>query len=276
MSRHLRAALAALAACLLVLMVPAAATAASPSRLAAASASPSPSPTVYGCLVGEDEYGAPLPCELKVDILTPICDNDVPKLQYKVTAVGSPNTTVKITWINPGGANYVQADLPLEGTILWPGAVQDSAGNAVDWPGWRLENGVWVQGDEWDWVRPSVKVLFQVNPEMTVNVAYPPSSPNCATNPPQSTPSPTPSTPGESPSTPGSSPTTPDTEVLVDNPSPSPSTPDTEVLVDNPLPPDQLSHTGSNVAPILIGAAVLVVGGVLVVLLVNRQRRRGA
>jgi len=264
MSRHLRAALAALAACLLVLLVPAAANAAAPSRVV--SASPSPSPTVYGCLVGEDEYGAQLPCELKVEVLTPICDNDVPKLKYKVVAVGSPNTTVKITWINPSGDDYVQSDLPLEGTILWPGAVQDSAGNAVDWPGWRLENGVWVEGDQWDWVRPSVSVLFEVNPHMTVNVAYPPSSPDCNDNPPQSTPSASPST----------TPTTPDTEVLVDNPSPSPSTPDTEVLVDNPLPPSELSQTGSNVAPILVGAAVLVIGGALVVLLVNRQRRRGA
>ena len=32
-------------------------------------------------------------------------------------------------------------------------------------------------------MRPTVQVLFQVNPEATVTVAYPPSSPNCLTNP---------------------------------------------------------------------------------------------
>jgi len=155
--------------------------------------------------------------------------------------VGSPNTTVTITWVNPGGADVVQAGLPLQGTVLWPGAVQGANGTALDWPGWRLENGVWVEGDEFDWVRPSVQVHFKVNPEMTETIAYPPSSPDCLTNPPQV------------------------------QPSPSASTPDTEVLVDNPLPPE-VAATGSEVAPLLIGGAVLVAAGVITVLLVNRRR----
>ncbi|ROS21754.1 peptidase [Cellulomonas sp. PhB150] len=263
MARIAKVGLAALAALALMLLAPGQAMASGAVRAAdptpsQSAAAPTPSPTVYGCLVGEDEYGTKLPCELRVEVLTPICDNEVPKLRYKVVAVGSPNTKVKITWVNPSGPDVVQADLPLEGTVLWPGAVQDASGRGIDWPGWRLENGVWVEGDEFDWVRPSVSVLFQVNPEMTVSVAYPPSSPQCLTNPPSSTPSPTP--------------TTPDTEVLVDNPTPNPSTPDTEVLVDNPLPPE-VAATGSNVAPLLIGAGILVGGGLLVVLLVNRQRR---
>ncbi|HWJ84038.1 MAG TPA: peptidase [Cellulomonas sp.] len=252
MARIAKAGLAALAALVLMLLAPGSAMAGGPTSVRAASespsqeATPSGSPTVYGCLVGEDGYGTKLPCELHVKVLEPICDNDVPKLKYEVEAVGSPNTKVKITWLNPGGDDYVQDNLPLSGTVLWPGAVQDADGNAVDWPGWRLEDGVWVEGDEFDWVRPSVSVLFQVNPEMTVNVAYPPSSPKCLTNPP---------------------------EVLVSTPSPDPTTPDTEVLVDNPLPPE-VAATGSNVAPLLIGAAVLVGGGLIAVLLVNRQRRR--
>jgi hypothetical protein len=252
MARIAKVGLAALAALALMLLAPGqamasgAVRAADPSPSQSASA-PTPSPTVYGCLVGEDEYGTKLPCELRVEVLTPICDNEVPKLKYEVVAVGSPNTKVKITWVNPTGPDVVQADLPLEGTVLWPGAVQDASGRGIDWPGWRLENGVWVEGDEFDWVRPSVSVLFQVNPEMTVSVAYPPSSPKCLTNPPQ---------------------------VLVSTPSPSPTTPDTEVLVDNPLPPE-VAATGSNVAPLLIGAGILVGGGLIVVLLVNRQRRAG-
>ncbi|WP_230684846.1 LPXTG cell wall anchor domain-containing protein [Cellulomonas sp. JZ18] len=55
----------------------------------------------------------------------------------------------------------------------------------VDWPGWRLENGTWVEGDEYDWVRPEVTVRFDVNPSSTVTVAYPPSSPQCLTSPPR-------------------------------------------------------------------------------------------
>ena len=61
----------------------------------------------------------------QVKLLTPICDNDVPKLKYEVVAVGSPNKTVTITWVNPDGADVVQSGLPLSGTVLWPGAKQD-------------------------------------------------------------------------------------------------------------------------------------------------------
>ncbi len=68
--------------------------------------------------------------------------------------------------------------------MLWPGAVVDSNGNPLDWPGWRLVGGQWVQRDEFDWVRPQVNVTFVVNPEQTVAVSYPPSSPQCNANPP--------------------------------------------------------------------------------------------
>ncbi len=140
----------------------------------ATSATPSPSPSQeYGCLQDSDDYGPPGPCELQIQLLKPFCDNDVPKLSYAVKAIGSPNTTVTITWINPGGADFVQSDLPLTGTVLWPGAVVDDNGNAVDWPGWTLlPDGTWVEGDQWDWVRPDTQVKFEVNPEMTVDVTY--------------------------------------------------------------------------------------------------------
>ena len=162
--------------------------------MASADTDPSPAPTDYGCLVdeggavadAEGDYSPPLPCELRIVTKSPICDNDVPKLQYAVEAIGSPNTTVTITWVNPAGADVVQSGLPLSGTVLWPGAVEKN-GKGVDWPGWRqLADGTWVEGDEYDWVRPSVQVTFAVNPEATVTVAYPPSSPQCLTSPPGS------------------------------------------------------------------------------------------
>ncbi len=140
---------------------------------------PSPTPT-------DTPTPTPTPTPaLNVGVLSPICDNDVPKLRYDITVTGTPNTTVTITWINPDGADVVYADQPLSGTVNWPGAVSAN-GRGVDWPGWRqLSDGTWVQGDEFDWVRPSVQVLFQVNPEATVTVAYPPSSPSCLTSPPE-------------------------------------------------------------------------------------------
>jgi hypothetical protein len=60
----------------------------------------------------------------------------------------------------------------------------DENNQPLDWPGWRLENGVWVQGDEWDWVRPNVQVQLDVNPEATIVLGYPPATPTCNTNPP--------------------------------------------------------------------------------------------
>ncbi|MFC0644486.1 LPXTG cell wall anchor domain-containing protein [Cellulomonas phragmiteti] len=151
----------------------------------AATAAPLAATVVTGddCTRGTDEYGAELPCEVEVTVLSPVCDNDVPKLRYAVTPIGSDRNRVTITFVNPGGADVVYADQPLTGTVLWPGAVQDSTGKGVDWPGWRLEGGTWVVGDEYDWVRPSVEVSFQVNPAASAVVGYPPSSPVCLTGP---------------------------------------------------------------------------------------------
>lgn len=149
----------------------------------ASAATPAPSPTVDDCTRGTDDYGAELPCEVDVTVLTPVCDRDVPKLRYAVTPVGSSGSTVTLTFVNPTGDDVVYADQPLSGTVLWPGAVVDASGAPVDWPGWRLEDGVWVQGDEFDWVRPSVEVTFEVNPTASAVVAYPPSSPVCLSQP---------------------------------------------------------------------------------------------
>ena len=149
------------------------------------SASPSPTAQVYGCINPVDSYGAPRACQLLVQVLTPVCDNDVPEAQVQVNPVGTPNDKVTITFINPSGPSVVYADQPLTGTVLLAGRGPGPDGRGIDWPGWtQLADGTWVEGDEYDWVRPSVKVNFEVNPDETVTVAYPPSSPSCNTNPP--------------------------------------------------------------------------------------------
>jgi hypothetical protein len=114
----------------------------------------------------------------------------VPKLTYQVAVTGTDSTTVTITWINPNGDDVVMTGLPLSGTVLWPGAVELN-GEPVDWPGWSFVDGSdpdsvadqWVEGDEFDWVRPTVTIRISVNPEAEMTVAYPPSSPDCATDP---------------------------------------------------------------------------------------------
>lgn len=230
MARFIRGALVALIAVLVGL------GGALPSNAAVEpSPSVSPSAQVFGCLQPLDNYGVHQVCQLDVKILSPVCDNDVPKLRYKVVAVGSPNDKVTITWINPAGDDVVYADLPLEGTVNWPGAVEGPDGKGIDWPGWtQLSDGTWVEGDQYDWVRPNVNVLFQVNPEATMTVAYPPSTPSCNTNP-----------PGD------------ESAVLADNPQ-------TAVL----------SATGTDAGPLVMLGAGLVVVGALVVALVAIARRR--
>lgn len=186
MNKIVRACLVALLAAASAIVAPALASAAPTSARTAVTPSPSPS-EVFACDVEEapGDYAPPGPCELRATLLSPICDNEVPKLRYVVEAIGTPNTTVTITFINPTGADVVYADLPLSGTVNWPGAVEDENGRGIDWPGWtQLPDGTWVEGDEFDWVRPSVQVMFEVNPSLTASVAYPPSSPVCLTDPP--------------------------------------------------------------------------------------------
>lgn len=133
------------------------------------------------------QYGPGEEPSIDVQFLEPVCDGDVPWLSYSVSVPeGVGNGTATVTFHHPSdpSQDYVQSGLPLSGRILWPGAETDSAGNPVDWPGWRLENGEWVVGDEWDWVRPSVEVTIEVNPVAGATVAYPPSSPACLTDPP--------------------------------------------------------------------------------------------
>lgn len=119
---------------------------------------------------------------LKVVAKQPICKLDVPYLSYELLVTGTESDTATITFLNPDGDDIVYADQPLAGELLWPGAAFDEAtGKATDWPGWRRdEKGAWVEGDEYDWVRPTVQVRFQVNPEATVTVDYPKATSECA------------------------------------------------------------------------------------------------
>jgi hypothetical protein len=143
----------------------------------------------------------PTPVEPALDVLvgSPECDGDVPYLDYEVDAVGTESDTVTITFVHPTDASkdVVYPDLPFSGRVLWPGAVVDADGMPVDWPGWRFDDGIWVEGDDSDWVRPSVEVRFEVDAAAsTVTVDYPPSEPLCDANPPEGEVDPATGTPG--------------------------------------------------------------------------------
>lgn len=124
-------------------------------------------------------------CELVLVRAAGICLGDAPVLDYAVEPFGTPNTTVSITFINPGGENAVLSGLPLSGRIYWPGTVIQN-GVVVDWPGWTQNpDGTWEQFDAYSYTRPSVRIEFEVNPSVGTVVSYPPATSACA-NPPQS------------------------------------------------------------------------------------------
>ncbi len=234
MLRFVRRSVAVVAVLLASVALAGPAMAADPSS--SSSATPT-GPTGYACLDQEAGYAPSGVCQLVVVKADAVCRNNAPYLDYTVQPEGTPNTTVTIIWGDPSTGNSVtQSNLPLSGSVLWPGTVLAPDGTVVDWPGWRQVDGQWVRGDQWDWVRPTVPVTFDVNPKATVTVTYPPDQVFC--NPPIS-------------------------EVLAaDDP-----TPTSAVLA--------FTGAG-DVAPLLyVALGVLVLGGVLVAVRIM-VRRRGA
>ena len=149
----------------------------SPSTPATSSPAATPGPSGYACLDQEGGYAATGVCQLVVLKAVAVCRGNAPWLDYAVEPQGTPNTTVTLVWGDPSGPHsFTQANLPLSGSVLWPGTVVDAQGNVTDWPGWRLVNGQWVQGDDWNWVRPTVPVTFKVNPPEQAPCADPPRS----------------------------------------------------------------------------------------------------
>ena len=58
---------------------------------------------------------------------------------------------------------------------------QGRARTPPDWPGWILQDGVWVAADDgFLWARGDIEVLFEVNPSTVFTVSYPQSSEACA------------------------------------------------------------------------------------------------
>jgi uncharacterized repeat protein (TIGR01451 family) len=116
-------------------------------------------------------------------VAAPRCTNDVAWLDYTATALNfTPSGGAMITWtkLNDQVAQTLTGQ-PLSGSLLWPGMVVDSEGDAVDWPGWQLVNEEWVPID--DGIRPTIRFTVSVNPEMTVEVTYPAATQACNAGP---------------------------------------------------------------------------------------------
>ena len=114
----------------------------------------------------------------------PLCFNDTPYIDYTVQVTGaSTNGGVTISFLSVGSTQVVSSTsgLPLSGRILYPGAAVDINGDPTDWPGWRFDGVNWVP--ENDGLRPTVQMLFVVNPELTAIVPYPDATPACVPEP---------------------------------------------------------------------------------------------
>ncbi|QTN39610.1 tandem-95 repeat protein [Cryomorphaceae bacterium] len=127
--------------------------------------------------------------EFAFGFVVPECDNDVAKLSWDINLLNFPSpgpTPLTITWADSlGNVIHVDSNLALTGTVLWPGMVVDNNGNPLDWPGWILQNGIWVPGaDGFEGLRPEAVVTFSINPSATVTLTYPPATPACGAEPP--------------------------------------------------------------------------------------------
>ena len=120
------------------------------------------------------------------------CNNDAAYVKYNLASANFDTNgyTLAVKWIdNAGKVIATQTGLPLNGQLLWPGVVLDNSGSVIDWPGWILVNGQWIEGsDGFETLRPTATLVFSVNPTDTLVVNYPPPSPYCNANPPQNAP----------------------------------------------------------------------------------------
>ncbi|GIG37964.1 peptidase [Cellulomonas pakistanensis] len=229
---------------------PPAASAVAAPALAAAVVDPCEQPT--------DGYAPPPECELLVAEAAGVCLEAAPVLRYAVEATGTTDDTLSITWVDPEGADITQDGLPLSGWVYWPGTVVKD-GVVVDWPGWHLTpEGTWSEHDAYDFTRPEVQVVLEVNPSATTVVAYPPETAVCA-NPPGAS---------GGPGAPGGEVEQVAGVVVTSDVLAAPE----DVRAASAV----LAVTGSDATPLVVAAALLLlVGGVLVALPVRRRHREG-
>ena len=137
-------------------------------------------------LAGGDDVTCTVTNELipKIEItaLAPECVNDAPFISYDITPFGFVSTgNAKLSFFDLDG-NFVESvDVTaLKGRVVFPGAEVDAQGNAIDWPGWKFENGLWVTDPSDARLREGLKVVVEVNPTAEGTVSYPPATAPCA------------------------------------------------------------------------------------------------
>lgn len=146
---------------------------------------PSPSPT--------NGYSPDEPTTPSLSGTTAIgeCISDVPWISYSVQLNDPDNvSTEAASLVMTSGGNTVSVPLgnlvdgELSGTVLWPGASVDGNGVANGWPGWEQVGGEWVQTDSnFGWTRGAISAYIEVNPQLSVPLSYPATTPTCVAGP---------------------------------------------------------------------------------------------
>lgn len=124
------------------------------------------------------------------------CVLDAPWFQYSIDArnVDTAGQTLTVTWRDGSGRVVKVDEVPLDGgdisgALLWPGAAVNADGVGVAWPGWRaalpgetpeFENLVLDPALAEYGLRSHTEIQLSINPETTVEVSYPPATPECA------------------------------------------------------------------------------------------------
>ncbi|OXA84096.1 T9SS type B sorting domain-containing protein [Flavobacterium hercynium] len=116
------------------------------------------------------------------------CSNDAPYVSYTAFSDNTIRIGAKVLTINwIDSANNIvatQTNMPLSGSVLWPGAAIDGNNKATDWPGWIFSNGQWSEGiDGFELTRPAVTMQFILDQTTSVTVNYPRPTANCNAKP---------------------------------------------------------------------------------------------
>ncbi|QAY75054.1 cell wall protein [Agromyces protaetiae] len=136
-----------------------------------------------------------MPASLLGSVATGVCEADVPWIYFHV-ALDDPDqqsTSREAFLVFTDGTNTERIALgeidPVTGVlddrVLWPGASVDGAGNPTGWPGWTQDaSGEWVETTgNFAWTRSLTTATIEVNPDLAVDVSYPPATPECVSGP---------------------------------------------------------------------------------------------
>ena len=127
---------------------------------------------------------------LDVSAFSPVCIRNAPFISYTIVPVGftpvNPTATLVVKTVT-GSVLETISGARLSGTFIWPGATVNAAGQATDWPGWKLApDGVsWIPDPRDAITREGlvIEVTVVPAPTATATVSYPANDSPCA-NPP--------------------------------------------------------------------------------------------